>query len=139
MIRQVTLVSLAAAAILGCSPQSDYYSVVRTDMPGGYTMTSIQKAESYQACDSQTRGTIARVKSICAECGVRSSTCETSLGVSEKALWEGGPVKQYSITSAGTKMLFSGSEQVVRDVCGKMAQQATAQGAIATCVAPGQK
>ena len=121
---------------MGCS--TPYYSTVRMQMPGNYTITTVQKTESLEACRAASKTYMNSMQQGCPTCKVESFSCGSALGDQETALWGDATLEQYSVTSAETRMLLTGPENVTKPVCDKLASEITAKGMAASCIPPGQ-
>jgi hypothetical protein len=134
MNSKFTLISLVA--LLSACSQSDYYSVVRTQMPGGYAAIAVQKTDDYASCDAATRRYVAPVRASCKECKVERAGCERSLAPQEQALWDGHPGQDYSVAAGSLRVLLTGPANVTKSVCMEMAKDIGSKGMQATCMPP---
>src|SRR3990172_3803817 len=131
------IVRLAASGLLAaCS--NPYYSSVRMQMPGGYAVTTVQKADSQEACRASSRTYIKSMEASCPDCKVQSFSCGMSLGGEEQALWSDQAIAQYSVSSRTTRVLLAGPEPLTKPVCDQLARDISAKGMPATCIPPGQ-
>jgi hypothetical protein len=140
MHKPVLAVSVLAVFLVGlltgCAPQTDYYSVVQTQMPGGYVTTAVQNVDDYQACEAATQRYVEPLRSSCADCRIVQSGCSRSLSGEQKALWEGHPGSDYSLVAGQLRILISGPVNVTQPVCLQLAKDIAAKGAQASCMPP---
>jgi hypothetical protein len=136
IVKSLTPALLSIGVLCACAPQSEYFSIITTRMPGGYTATAMQKADDFQACDVALRRYTDPIKANCKDCAVLRGNCERSLPATLKAAWDGTPSGDYSVTAGPMRVLLSGSPDVTRQVCQQMAADITAKGATARCVPP---
>ncbi len=133
--RALLIGAVAAAGLMGCS--TPYYSTVRMQMPGNYTVTTVQKTESLEACRAASKTYMSSMQQGCPTCKVENFSCG-ALGEEEKPLWSDASLPQYSVKSTETRMLLNGPEQVVKPICDQLAREISAKGMAASCIAPGQ-
>ena len=135
-MRNLVFAALLAGYLAGCAPQSDYYSVVQAQMPGGYVTTAVHKVDDYQACETATRRYVDPMKASCTECRIVQAGCARTLSAEQKALWDGQPGPDYSLVAGQMRILISGPANVTQPVCVQLAKEVATKGAQASCVPP---
>ncbi len=127
--------------LAGCdiSTSATFYPVVRTSMPGGYSMASIRRPMTKDACEQANTRFVAPIKSDCAECKVVYAGCDVTLPATEKALLAGEAVGQYAVAAGTLHLLLTGPEAVTKPVCEQMVADLVKKGTAAKCLAPGTK
>lgn len=128
---------------LGAGPARgvQYTPVARVATPDGYSVTAVQQAQpERKACEEANRRFTDTLKSNCAACRVQSSQCKVSLIGEERAAAMGRPVKAYSVTAPGIRLIITGPAKLAKAACEQIAVDTVQRGAKqAACVSPGIK
>ena len=129
MNMKLGLTGLTAMVLAACGEPAQFYPVVRTAIPGGYTLSAVQQPASKGACVLANERYAAPIKKDCADCKIEYTGCDSALSGAEKALAAGQPVAQYSVTSGTLHVLIGGAEAVAKAVCEQMAAEVAKKGA----------
>jgi hypothetical protein len=135
----VFLVSLLLGpAAAQTSAYSNYFSVVRMQMPEKYSLVAVQKKSTENICRNAMNEFLKEMSAKCPDCKVRSARCETRPAGPERALLTNDPLKNYSISAGDTRLLLDGKEDVTRPQCEQMARELSTKGVQAVCNPPGK-
>jgi hypothetical protein len=129
---------LPGMAAAQSSAYSNYFSVIRMQMPDKYSLVTVQKKPTENICRNAMNEFLKEMSAKCPDCKVRSARCETRPSGPEKALLSNDPLKNYSISAGDTRLLLDGKEEITRLQCEQMARELSTKGVQAVCHPPGK-
>jgi hypothetical protein len=126
-----------ACLLAGCGSEPNY-TVIRMQMPGGYTTTTIQRNDSLDACLKAAQRIVAPVRAACPQCDIEFSRCERRLSGQDALLWSDDAMDHYSVNADPMRAFFSGQTSMAKAVCERTAADISRTGRAARCFPPGQ-
>lgn len=121
----IVMLVLGVAVLFGKTP---HYPVVRTQFPGGVTLTFIGQAKSQKQCEITNGNVTSALRATCAQCEIDLAACPSKL----EALWEDAMSNRaigiYAVRSDTQRILIDAPAGTAQQICTSMAQQITRQG-----------
>jgi hypothetical protein len=127
----------AACALAGCGSEPNY-TVIRMQMPGGYTATTVQHNDSLDACLKAAQRIVQPVRATCPGCQIEFSRCERRLSGQDALLWSSDAMDHYSVNADPMRVFFTGQTNMAKAVCERTAAEISKTGRTARCFPPGQ-